>query len=755
MAKKIHVESLRGISIPFEFQDRYYATRNHDGRINPCIGCGSLFYDTSPRVTYKECFECRFQSADIDESISEEKALLVPGRTKECLSCSLTFLDQSLSGARNFCRRCIADYSYDELAKRKKPGSVKVLYVFNAADHRDEVLSLYDGVRTDINIANQIGITGDQVSYIRRKLLKLPRPTHDAARAKDGFKTLASLTKEDIELRIRVLKEPYELVAKDYGVATSTIRRVRKNLGARPKFDFFPEVSISDIVHQYIIGHLLGDGFLRVETSKLAASFRVSHKADHKEYTVASQDAFGDLVSRTINDEGRTKELMYGFETISSPSFLKYYDDFYDPSLRSSKRDKDYKRPPMWCFEQMTPLSLALWYQDDGSLDFDSGTVGIACCFRSFDYQKMCDILGGVFKIRFYTLERTPKLTMLHVRGEKDRRRFFDTIAPYINQKMSYKLPRGLYERHYEAFEGRDELSQIFNPEIYRDLPLTDKSKYVDDAVGFILTKSFPYSERRQTPFSSLKEQLVSSTIDHDNKLPSSVVYGLDYLDEIFPHRFTANHEGKPSPVVAWSDPLWLKKSFESLAKFNTPVTIKKLRARIIGLVNAPGHFKPTSAAAVYDRYKPKSILDPMIGWGARALAAMCLDVPRYVGIDLQEASVNGVRRIFQDFQNLTRSTVHVHHGNALEVMRNYSDEFDMIMAGPPYFNVENYNGVAPSGTLQQWINEFVDPFCFLASKVLKRNGVFVLHIFDTHKHGFIEPFMEKCLKYGFFMKIS
>jgi tRNA1(Val) A37 N6-methylase TrmN6 len=80
-------------------------------------------------------------------------------------------------------------------------------------------------------------------------------------------------------------------------------------------------------------------------------------------------------------------------------------------------------------------------------------------------------------------------------------------------------------------------------------------------------------------------------------------------------------------------------------------------------------------------------------------------------------------------------------HGDAFEYMKNTDANFDMVLAGPPYYKVENYNGVTQTGKFSEWLKEFVEPFCALVPKVLTKKGVLALHIFDTHQYQFIEPF--------------
>ena len=49
------------------------------------------------------------------------------------------------------------------------------------------------------------------------------------------------------------------------------------------------------------------------------------------------------------------------------------------------------------------------------------------------------------------------------------------------------------------------------------------------------------------------------------------------------------------------------------------------------------GLFKPLTAMEIYSRFKPRSILDFCMGWAGSLVGAAALDVPNYIGIDLNK----------------------------------------------------------------------------------------------------------------------
>lgn len=76
--------------------------------------------------------------------------------------------------------------------------------------------------------------------------------------------------------------------------------------------------------------------------------------------------------------------------------------------------------------------------------------------------------------------------------------------------------------------------------------------------------------------------------------------------------------------------------------------------------------------------------------------------------------------------------------------------KFDLILAGPPYYDVEDYNGVTVRSSFASWISDFVKPFSHRCWDCLVSGGIVALHVFDTHEYQFFEPFNEHMIRSGF-----
>jgi len=143
-----------------------------------------------------------------------------------------------------------------------------------------------------------------------------------------------------------------------------------------------------------------------------------------------------------------------------------------------------------------------------------------------------------------------------------------------------------------------------------------------------------------------------------------------------------------------------------------------KLHAGSIGL------FKPLTAMEVYSRFKPHSVLDPCMGWGGRLVGACALDVPNYIGIDMNKSLKEPYTQMVKKLKQLeTKTRIKLMFKDALKV--DYSKlDYDMVLTSPPYYNLEIYEGTE-SKTEEEWEQEFYIPLFINTYKHLKKGGYY------------------------------
>ena len=184
---------------------------------------------------------------------------------------------------------------------------------------------------------------------------------------------------------------------------------------------------------EIIIGTLLGDGHL--EKNGRHTRLRIDHYNKQKGYIFWLVNELGpfSLMPREIHEADKRSGKVYSrwhFSTKSLPIFDEFHKMFY-----IGKR----KIIPIRLDEFITPLSLAIWYMDDGFRRKDS--KGFYLCTSSYtqeEHIKLQEILYKRFSI----------FTAIHHQGEYLRTFipsasadiFNGLIKQYILPNLSYKL---------------------------------------------------------------------------------------------------------------------------------------------------------------------------------------------------------------------------------------------------------------------------------------------------------------------------
>ncbi len=195
--------------------------------------------------------------------------------------------------------------------------------------------------------------------------------------------------------------------------------------------------------HQLLLGKLLGDGSIHVgrnrngieDHDRKAATIQWSHKIEHEEYIKWFLESLGSIAGNIS-----TTEMISGYGTEMKKAWTKsdhaIYRSFYNTASKFP------------IFKCLSPISLAVFYMDDGSLahsDKKRDRVTFSVC----DYtEEQCDLLIKMFSS--LGLDASKKLYdywYLFLNAD-NADKLFQMISKYIPACMQYKLPdqyRGLH----------------------------------------------------------------------------------------------------------------------------------------------------------------------------------------------------------------------------------------------------------------------------------------------------------------------
>jgi len=194
--------------------------------------------------------------------------------------------------------------------------------------------------------------------------------------------------------------------------------------------------SLSPACREVLIGTILGDGCL--ERNGCNVRLRIDHSVRQRsfvEWKFAQFKELHPLEPRLVNRiDSRTGQVHtnYRFVTRNSSALNSYFEFFYD--------ELQGKRIPNWIADLLTsPLSLAVWYMDDGGRrrDCRSGYLNTNA-YRVIDVELLRACLMANFDVatRLHFAAGHPRI-YIPVASFKS---FCDVIEPYVISDMRYKL---------------------------------------------------------------------------------------------------------------------------------------------------------------------------------------------------------------------------------------------------------------------------------------------------------------------------
>lgn len=205
-------------------------------------------------------------------------------------------------------------------------------------------------------------------------------------------------------------------------------------------YAFDSSLDLSDTQRSVLLGKLIGDGSLHPKRSSgmkdnRKALVQYSHKRDHQRYVEWTNAWLGDLHSGTCLDA----TTRYG-DTICVKSWTKQTNAIYETFIHMIQHGK--KTFPVDLIDMASPITLAFWYMDDGSLNHTAAQQDrmlISVC--GFD-QQSCENLQ-LLLLKFgidSTLTTQTGYRYLYINWINTNK-LARLIAPYVPDCMRYKLP--------------------------------------------------------------------------------------------------------------------------------------------------------------------------------------------------------------------------------------------------------------------------------------------------------------------------
>lgn len=197
-------------------------------------------------------------------------------------------------------------------------------------------------------------------------------------------------------------------------------------------------VSLSDRTREIILGSLLGDGSLKIHQPYKNARFSFRHSSAQQEYFLWKVSQLDDIKSKSSvflqKSDGFGTQSKMRFQSRALESLSELYRLTHDKGKIVIRRK--------W-LNQLTPLSLAIWWMDDGSL-ISNGRKGVFCT-DGFDkeshkllakyFQITWDIQVHIGKIGRKREGKQEEYFRLWIRSTEELKKFFRIILPHVQVK--------------------------------------------------------------------------------------------------------------------------------------------------------------------------------------------------------------------------------------------------------------------------------------------------------------------------------
>ncbi|HAI22383.1 TPA: hypothetical protein DCL92_01105 [Candidatus Collierbacteria bacterium] len=181
--------------------------------------------------------------------------------------------------------------------------------------------------------------------------------------------------------------------------------------------------SLSEKQKSLIEGCLLGDGYMRCKTN---AHLQITHSIKQKDYVDWKYENLSEFILTPPKSyKGNGTRIGYRFFTRSLPVFTNYFLRFY-------KKQKIIPKDL-----NLTALTLAVWYMDDGSKSGRSCYLNTQK-FTSVDQEFLIRLLQKKYNLQARR-DKDKKYFRLRFTFE-DSQKFVRIVEPYILPSMRYKI---------------------------------------------------------------------------------------------------------------------------------------------------------------------------------------------------------------------------------------------------------------------------------------------------------------------------
>jgi len=157
----------------------------------------------------------------------------------------------------------------------------------------------------------------------------------------------------------------------------------------------------------------------------------------------------------------------------------------------------------------------------------------------------------------------------------------------------------------------------------------------------------------------------------------------------------------------------------------NKYVVLKEVYNICISAINI---VRPLVYMEVYAKYKRHTILDFCAGWGGAAVACAALDIPRYIGVEINTELQRPYKELLTFLKKTSSSDIQLIFDNALNI--DYTKlHYDFVFTSPPYYFIQKYANRIEYDNKTHMNNDFYIPIFTKVYNGLQPGGHFIINI--------------------------
>ena len=168
----------------------------------------------------------------------------------------------------------------------------------------------------------------------------------------------------------------------------------------------------------------------------------------------------------------------------------------------------------------------------------------------------------------------------------------------------------------------------------------------------------------------------------------------------------------------------------------NKYVVLKEVYNICISAINI---IRPLVYMEIYTKYKPKSVLDFCAGWGGAAVASAALNIPKYLGIEINTHLKAPYNELLSYLKTKSSSDIQMIFDSALNI--DYDGlNYDLVFTSPPYYFIQKYENNVEYVDKIHMNEHFYKPIFTKVYNGLQPGGHFIINVCKEVYEAVLHP---------------